>query len=114
MARKKQKEIDICPNCGTKVDKPIKTWNLVSPLPDSQGRITITVMGSFVCPNCGYKWRGVVSKIRAGGSTVEVEGKKGVKKFGDEGKGDEGKKEDKKKDEGEIIELDLSDLDEEE
>ncbi|AWR97741.1 chromatin protein Cren7 [Acidianus sulfidivorans JP7] len=106
MAKRKQKEVDVCPNCGTKVEKPEKTWNLISPLPDAQGRITITVMGSYVCPKCGHKWRGVVSKIRAGGSSVEVEGKKGVKKIGDE--------ENKQKDEGEIIELDLSDLDEEE
>ncbi|AEE94213.1 hypothetical protein [Acidianus hospitalis] len=107
MPKRKQKEIDICPNCGTKVDKPVKTWNLVSPLPDAEGRITITVMGSYVCPNCGYKWRGVVSKIKAGGSSVEIQGKNGtVKKIGDE--------KPEKRDEGEIIELDLSDLDEEE
>jgi hypothetical protein len=45
MPRKKQSEPDVCPNCGTKVDKPTKTWQLVSPLPDAYGRITITVMG---------------------------------------------------------------------
>ncbi|MBW9140304.1 MAG: chromatin protein Cren7 [Candidatus Aramenus sp.] len=104
---KKQKDSNVCPNCGTVVDKPAKTWNLVSPLPDAYGRITITVMGSYVCPNCGHRWRAVVSKIKAGGDSVEIEGKKGVKKFGEE----KGKKEE---DRGEIIELDISDLDEEE
>lgn len=107
MVKRKQKEMDVCPNCGTKVEKPEKTWNLISPLPDAYGRITITVMGSYACPNCGHRWRGVVSKIKAGGSSVEIEGKKGVKKIGND---------DKKNDEdrGEIIELDLSELDEEE
>ncbi len=106
MPRKSQKEPDVCPKCGTKVDKPIKTWQLVSPLPDANGRITITIMGSYECPNCGYKWRAVVSKIKAGGSSVEIEGKKGEKKvIGDEKE---------EREEGEIIELDLSDLDEEE
>ncbi len=105
---KKQKEPNVCPNCGTVVDKPTKTWNLISPLPDAYGRITITVMGSYTCPKCGHKWRAVVSKIKAGDSSVEVNGKKGVKKFGGEGK------EEQKRDQGDIIELDLSDLDEEE
>jgi len=30
-------------------------------------------MGSFECPNCGHKWRAVVSKIKVGGGSVEVE-----------------------------------------
>lgn len=61
-----------CPRCGTIV-QPSKTWQLVSPLPDSQGRITITIMGSYQCPNCGYRWRGVVSKMKVG-EDVEIEG----------------------------------------
>jgi predicted RNA-binding Zn-ribbon protein involved in translation (DUF1610 family) len=107
MPRKKQSEPDVCPNCGTKVDKPSKTWQLVSPLPDAYGRITITVMGSYECPKCGHKWKAVVSKIKAGGSSVEVEGKKGVKKIGEE-------QEKEEENRAEVIELDLSDLDEDE
>jgi len=80
MRRKKQG--NICPMCGTKAE-PYKTWQLVSPLPDAQGRITITIMGMFECPNCGHKWRGVVSKIKAGGSGVEVEGARGKKVLGE-------------------------------
>jgi len=64
-----------CPTCGRRVE-PIKTWALTSPLPDAKGRITITVMGSFECPNCGIRWRGVVSKLKIGGSGVEVNGRK--------------------------------------
>ncbi|ACP35401.1 conserved hypothetical protein [Sulfolobus islandicus Y.G.57.14] len=107
MPKKKQFDPYVCPNCGTKVEKAQKTWQLVSPLPDSYGRITITVMGSFVCPNCGHKWKSVVSKIKAGGSSVEIEGKKGVKKI-------QSKDSEEKANEGEVIELDLSDLDEDE
>ncbi|BBG23794.1 hypothetical protein [Sulfuracidifex tepidarius] len=108
MARKKQKDSTTCPNCGETEVKPTKTWQLVSPLPDAKGRITITVMGTFDCPKCGHHWRGVVSKIKAGGSSVEIEGKKGVKKIGEEEEAEE------KKEEGEVIELDLSDIDEDE
>ena len=77
-------------------------------MPDSKGRITITVMGSFECPNCGHKWRGVVSKIKVGGDEVEVEAA-GKKK---ELKGKKKEKEERKE-EGEIIEIDLDDIEEE-
>ena len=104
MPKKKQQDPYVCPVCGTRVEKPEKTWQLISPLPDAYGRITITVMGSFVCPN-GHKWKAVVSKIKAGSSGVEVEGKKGKKKI------EMGEKEENR---GEVIELDLSDIDKEE
>lgn len=97
MARKRRDPY-ICPRCGTRTE-PVKTWQLVSPFPDSKGRITITVMGSFVCPNCGYKWRAVISKIKVGGNEVEVEA--GAKKAAI--------KEEKptEKREGEVIEIDI-------
>ncbi len=99
MGRKEGKST-VCPVCGTRVE-PTRTWNLVSPIPDSKGRITITVMGSFECPNCGRKWRGVVSKIKVGGSSVEVEagGAKKVLEGGEEARR-----------EGEIIELDVEEI----
>ncbi|MEM0438851.1 MAG: chromatin protein Cren7, partial [Sulfolobales archaeon] len=89
----------VCPNCGARDLKPSKTWQVVSPLPDARGRITITVMGSYSCPNCGYSWRAVVSKIRTGGSDVEIEGRGEGKKveLGEERK-------------GKVIEIDLSEL----
>jgi len=89
-----------CPRCSTEV-QPEKTWQLISPLPDSEGRITITIMGSFRCGNCGYRWRGVVSKIKAGGEEVEVEGAAGKKSL---------RSREKVKREGTVIEVDLSDL----
>lgn len=39
---------------------------MVSPLPDRDGRITVTIMGVFKCTNCGYTWRGTVSKVKIG------------------------------------------------
>jgi C4-type Zn-finger protein len=90
-----------CPKCGSDV-QPEKTWQLISPLPDSEGRITITIMGSFHCVNCGFRWRGVVSKVKAGDSGVEVEGSSSKKALKDK---------EKKERPGQIIEVDLSDLD---
>ncbi|MHA1616568.1 MAG: DeoR family transcriptional regulator [Candidatus Njordarchaeales archaeon] len=69
MGRKRQKVIK-CSMCGHKwfpnEVEPIKTWHLVSPLPDKQGRITITVMAVWECPNCGNKVRGVFGKTKVG------------------------------------------------
>jgi len=107
VARSKKRDPYVCPNCGTRVSEPKKTWQLVSPMPDSQGRITITIMGSFECPNCGHKWRAVISKIKVGGDEVEVETKNKKKKL----KG--GSKPKEEREEGEVIELDLSDIEKE-
>ncbi len=98
MPRKAKRDPYVCPRCGTRTE-PVKTWQLVSPFPDSKGRITITVMGSFVCPNCGYKWRAVISKIKVGGNEVEVEA--GAKKAAISSPKQEQKRE------GEIIEIDI-------
>ncbi len=97
MPRKKQRDPYVCPKCGTRTE-PKKTWQLVSPFPDSKGRITITVMGSFECPNCGYKWRAVISKLKVGGDEMEIGGKK-VKT---------GEAEEKR--EGPVFEIDIDDL----
>jgi len=96
----------VCPRCGTRVEQPVKTWQLVSPLPDSKGRVTITIMGSFVCPNCGYKWRAVISKIKVGGEEVELEasGKKA------EIKSSASKRTEEKRGGGEVIEIDLDEI----
>ncbi|HDI02450.1 MAG TPA: chromatin protein Cren7 [Ignisphaera sp.] len=92
-----------CPRCGTVVTGPVKTWQLVAPIPDSRGRITVTVMGMFECPSCGYKRRGVVSKIKVGSEGVEMESRKGrgVKLEAEESA---------KPREGTVIELSLEDI----
>jgi len=78
MARGRKPSGSACPSCG-RVCEPAKTWSLVSPLPDAEGRVTVTVMGLFTCPSCGTKWRGVVSKLKVGGAGVEVSGRGGRK-----------------------------------
>jgi len=65
----------ICPKCGSKNIDVTKTWSLVSPIPDREGRITVTVMGVLKCRDCGYSWRGVVSKLKVS-TQVEVKGGK--------------------------------------
>lgn len=104
MPRRQEKDIKVCPTCGGLVEKPEKTWHLTSPLPDAQGRITITVMASFVCSNCGSKWKGVLSKIKVGGEGVEVEGAKKRSKL------PAGEKVERP---GETIELDIDEIMEE-
>lgn len=66
-----------CPKCGSNNTEVIKTWHLTAPIPDSMGRITITVMGVIKCKDCGYSWKATISKIKVGGRSVEIEGKKG-------------------------------------
>ncbi|MCD6323608.1 MAG: chromatin protein Cren7 [Desulfurococcales archaeon] len=94
-----------CPRCGTEV-QPQKTWQLVAPLPDADGRVTIIVMGSFKCPNCGYSWRQKISTIKVGPEgEVDLNATKKRKRK---------KKEKEKKPAGKIIEVDLSDIYEDE
>lgn len=61
-----------CPKCGSPSFEVTKTWQLVAPFPDKDGAITITIMGVMKCSNCGATWRGVVNKIKVGGSKVKV------------------------------------------
>jgi len=72
---KDNKKRFVCSKCGSKNIDVVKTWNLISPLPDREGRITVTVMGVLKCKDCGYSWKGVVSKLKIG-AHVEIEGGK--------------------------------------
>ncbi|MHA2243726.1 MAG: chromatin protein Cren7 [Candidatus Hodarchaeales archaeon] len=66
--RKKRKKEISCKKCGHVIDPvetpPEKTWQLVSPMPDKEGRVTLTVMGSFHCPMCNASVRASLKKIR--------------------------------------------------
>ncbi|MFX0206499.1 MAG: hypothetical protein ACFFDT_10985 [Candidatus Hodarchaeota archaeon] len=63
----KKKKI-MCKKCKTVVDlkenPPNKTWNIISPMPDKEGRVTVTIMGSFSCANCGASIRTSIQKIK--------------------------------------------------
>jgi len=71
-----------CPRCGNMWKpnevEPIKTWHLIAPFPDKDGRITVTVMAVWHCPKCGATVRGVYSKIKVG-ADVDIKGKNRTK-----------------------------------
>lgn len=92
-----------CPKCGSYEIDVNRTWQLVSPFPDREGRITVTVMGYITCKRCGYSWRGVVSKIKIGEKGVTI----GDKKLEDKG-------EEKRRVKEIVIDIDDLDLDDEE
>lgn len=76
-AKSKEKDVAIsCKSCGQvinpKDNPPSSTWTLTSPLPDKEGRITLTVMGSFDCPRCGKNVKAAMKKIK---SDDEISGK---------------------------------------
>ncbi len=58
----------ICKKCGTEIDPkvnpPNTTWTMTSPMPDKNGQITLTIMGSFKCPNCGASVKASLQKIK--------------------------------------------------
>ncbi len=70
MPRRKKEKLIVCKKCGYSFKpnevEPDKTWQMVAPMPDKQGRITVTIMATWTCPNCGAKIRGVYSKIKVG------------------------------------------------
>ncbi len=63
-----------CPQCGERASSPIRTWTLVSPIPDKYGRVTITVMGAFICESCGKTWSSPIEKIKSGEERLEARG----------------------------------------
>ncbi len=64
---KKQKKIK-CKKCGTEwlpTEVPTnKQWNIVSPMPDKNGNVTITIMATWTCPNCGKSVTGALGKTK--------------------------------------------------
>lgn len=103
--RSSRQKKPVCPRCGSEDIEVVKQWQLVSPLPDKYGRITITIMGVVRCKQCGNKWRDVISKIKVGGSGIEIEGKAGKKVVGE--------KEEPRRVKEIVLDLEDLDLDEE-
>ncbi len=66
-SKKRKKKIS-CKKCGYVLNPietpPEKTWQLISPMPDKDGRVTLTIMGSFHCPTCNASVRASLKKIR--------------------------------------------------
>ena len=66
--RAKRKKKISCKKCGHIINPietpPEKTWQLISPMPDKEGRVTLTIMGSFHCPMCNASVRASLKKIR--------------------------------------------------
>lgn len=69
---KRRTRKNICPECGTDVEEPYKTWELVAPFPDKKMRVTVTIMGMYQCPECGKKFRAVVGKTKLGSEGIEL------------------------------------------
>ena len=65
-----------CNSCGyiinPKETPPNKTWNMISPMPDKMGRVTLTIMGSFTCPKCSKNVKLAMQKIK---SADDIDGK---------------------------------------
>lgn len=71
MPKAKAKQ-NMCPKCGTEVNEPYKTWELVAPIPDKKMRITVTIFGMYECTKCGKKFKGVVGKAKLGTEGIEI------------------------------------------
>jgi len=41
-----------------------KQWNMVSPMPDKDGNVTITIMATWNCPKCGKSITGAFAKTK--------------------------------------------------
>ncbi len=67
----------ICPECGTEVTNPTKTWSMVG-RPTNKGDQFKLTLGIFTCPQCGKKFRNVVGKgkeqITLKGMVKEIKG----------------------------------------
>lgn len=63
-----KKKLIKCKNCGEEwipTDVPTKKeWNIVSPMPDKQGNVTITRMATWDCPKCGKNRTGAKAKTK--------------------------------------------------
>lgn len=41
-----------------------KEWNMISPMPDKDGNVTITIMATWTCPKCGKSKTGAKGKTK--------------------------------------------------
>ena len=66
-----------CPQCGTKVYTPTKTWSMAGKPSRTGERFKLT-LGLFTCPNCEKRFREVVGKekerVTLKGMVTEIKG----------------------------------------
>ena len=78
----------VCPECGTEVINPIKTWSMVG-RPTKKGEQFKLTLGIFTCPLCRKKFRRVIEKkkdrITLKGMIKEIKGieRRLVQRLGD-------------------------------
>ena len=70
-AKKRKVKHVVCKSkngCGYSFDpttvKPNKTWNMVAPMPDKDGNVTISIMATWKCPRCTKTIRGTAGKTK--------------------------------------------------
>jgi len=68
MPRKSKVKPIKCKKCGAtwlpNEVPTVKEWTKVAPMPDKDGNITITVMATWRCPNCGASVMGTKGKTK--------------------------------------------------
>ena len=73
MPKKAKSKPIICKNCGESWmpnEVPTnKEWTKIAPMPDSEGRITVMVMATWSCPNCGKSRMGLKGKYKDDGTS---------------------------------------------
>lgn len=70
--------MSVCPECGTEITAPTKTWSMVG-RPSKTGERFKLTLGIFMCPQCERRFRIVIGKERV---TIKgmIEGIKGIER----------------------------------
>jgi transcription initiation factor TFIIIB Brf1 subunit/transcription initiation factor TFIIB len=72
MTKKSKRKKIVCKECGTSWfpdEVPTnKEWTRVAPMPDSEGRVTVMMMATWSCPNCGKSKMGLKAKFKDDGT----------------------------------------------
>ncbi|MBN1328548.1 MAG: hypothetical protein JXA54_03650 [Candidatus Heimdallarchaeota archaeon] len=73
MSKKEKAKRINCKKCGETWmpdDVPTsKEWTKLAPMPDSEGRLTVMIMATWTCPNCGKSTMGLKGKFKDEGQT---------------------------------------------
>ena len=68
MSKKSKEKKIVCKKCGESwfptEYPPNKEWTKLAPLPDAEGRLTIMIMATWNCTNCGTSTMGLKGKFK--------------------------------------------------